>query len=81
MVGGLETFRGNRGQMTQESGSIHQRDAQTMAGGSRQRAQRGAKPLPGVGEQSLPRDEALSAAKRRLLGKREKELGSTHSLW
>ena len=65
--------------MTQESGSIHQRDAQTMAGGSGQRAQRGAKPLPGVGEQSLPREEALSAAKRCLLGK-ERERAGVHSL-
>ena len=63
----------------------HQGDAEIMAGSSSQGAWlsslAGGEPRPCWGVGLIQEAEALSGAKMCLLGKRGKELGSTHSLW
>ena len=80
VVGRLETFTGNKKQMTQDRGSI--RDGRWLQPKGPEGSQARAGPgVGGRGAVSSKEAEALSAAKRRLLGKREKELEPIPSLW
>ena len=78
VVGRHETFTGNKGQMTQESGGIREmlkRRRVAPAKGARGEPS----PCRGLGGQSLPRGGSLVCCQKALAGK-ERERAGVHSL-